>query len=79
MSIAESVAIEIYGECASPQEQQDRMWNEGTTSVFELEAAEFAAEASGEKAPWHNDAYDGMLPDGFTANDAGEYIKRVGG
>lgn len=78
-SIAEEVATEIYGECASPREQQDRMWNEGTTSVFELEAAEMAAEAQGDTMPWHNDKYNAMLPDGFTANDAGEYIKKVGG
>ena len=39
-NLAEQVATEIFGECASPQEQQDRMWNDGTISVFDLETLE---------------------------------------
>merc|ERR1712094_147566 len=58
---------------------QDLMWNEATTSVFDLEAAELAAEQKGEQMPWHNDSYDGKLPDGFTADQAVQYIKKVGG
>ena len=42
-------------------------------------AAELAAEQKGEQMPWHNDSYDGKLPDGFTADQAGQYIKKVGG
>lgn len=57
---AEVIAIEIYGECGSPREMQDRMWAEQTTSVFDLEAAELAAESKGERLPWQNDQYDDM-------------------
>ena len=78
-AIAETVATELYGDVTSAREQQDLMWNEATTSVFDLEAAELAAEQKGETMPWHNDAYDGKLPDGFTADQAGQYIKKVGG
>ncbi|CAH0370141.1 unnamed protein product [Pelagomonas calceolata] len=78
-AIAETVATELYGDVTSAREQQDLMWNEATTSVFDLEAAELAAEQKGEQMPWHNDSYDGKLPDGFTADQAGQYIKKVGG
>ena len=78
-AIAETVATELYGDVTSAREQQDLMWNEATTSVFDLEAAEMAAEQKGETMPWHNDSYDGKLPDGFTADQAGQYIKKVGG
>jgi len=74
-NLAEQVATEIFGECASPQEQQDRMWKEGTTSVFDLEGAEFHAESQGERMPWQDDRYDDMLPDGF--DQSGK--KQVGG
>ena len=78
-AIAETVATELYGDVTSAREQQDLMWNEATTSVFDLEDAELAAEQKGEQMPWHNDSYDGKLPDGFTADQAGQYIKKVGG
>lgn len=78
-TIAESVATELYGDISSAREQQDLMWNEATTSIFDLEAAELAAEAKGETMPWHNDSYDGKLPDGFTADQAGNVLKRIGG
>ena len=73
---AEVVAVDIYGESASPKEQQDRMWAEQTTSVFDLEAAELQAESDGKRMPWQNDDYDNMLPPGF---DQETGIKRVGG
>ncbi|KAJ8599179.1 hypothetical protein CTAYLR_010156 [Chrysophaeum taylorii] len=73
---AEAVAIELYGETNTPRDQQDRMWKEGTTSVFDLEAAEFAAESKGERMPWQNDQYDDMLPPGF---DHETGVKRIGG
>lgn len=78
-TIAESVATELYGDISSAREQQDLMWNEATTSIFDLEAAELAAETKGETMPWHNDSYDGQLPDGFTADQAGNVLKRIGG
>ena len=78
-AIAEGVAVELFGDVTSVRDQQDIMWNEATTSVFDLEAAEFAAEQKGENMPWHNDSYDGKLPDGFTADQAGQMIKKIGG
>lgn len=75
-ALAETVAIDIFGESNTPREQQDRVWSEQTTSVFELEAAELQAESQGERAPWSNDAYDDMMPPGF---DQATGIKRVGG
>lgn len=72
---AEAVAIELFGDVTTPREQQDRMWKDATTSVFDLEAAEMAAEAQGDRMPWQNDKYDDMLPPGF--DQAG--VKRIGG
>ena len=74
-ALAETIANEIFGECNTPQELQDRMWNEGTTSVFDLEAVEMAAEAQNERMPWQDDRYDDMLPPGF--DHAG--VKKIGG
>lgn len=37
---AEQVSTEIYGESMTAEEQQDRMWNDGTISVFDLETLE---------------------------------------
>jgi len=59
---AEGVATSIYGESMTAREQQDKMWNEGTISVFDLEKIENAAEAQGEAMPWKNDGYDHMTP-----------------
>lgn len=76
---AEAIATEIYGEAATPRDQQDRMWHEATTSVFELEAAEMQAEMEGEAAPWANDNYDNMLPTGWDGTGDGGAVKRIGG
>ena len=73
---AEQIAVSIFGESMTPKEQQDQVWNEGTTSVFDLEAAEMAAETQGDRMPWQDDSYDDMLPPGF---DKASGIKRVGG
>jgi len=59
---AEETAKKFFGNALSPREQQDRMWNEGTKSIFELEALELQAEMMGDKMPWQNDKYDDMLP-----------------
>ncbi len=72
---AEVVATELYGKSLTPKEQQQKAWDEGTVSVFDLEAHEKLAEMDGETMPWHNDKFDAMLPDGFTK----EGIKKIGG
>ncbi|VEU36107.1 unnamed protein product [Pseudo-nitzschia multistriata] len=67
-SEAEVVATRIYGQGMSLRDQQDRMWKEQTTSIFELEQMELEAEANGEKAPWASDKDDDdMLLPGFDA------------
>lgn len=72
-SEAEVVATRIYGKGMSPKEQQDRMWKEQTTSIFDLETLEIEAEKRGETAPWSNEN-DDILP-GF---DTGGRMK-IGG
>ncbi|KAJ1447118.1 hypothetical protein M885DRAFT_543942 [Pelagophyceae sp. CCMP2097] len=74
--VAERIATEVFGESSTPKEQQDRMWHDSTTSVFDLEAAEFQAETQGDRMPWQNDDYDNMLPPGF---DGETGIRRIGG
>lgn len=64
---AEVVATRIYGKGMSLREQQDRMWKEQTTSIFDLETLEIEAEKRGEKAPWANENDDDILP-GFDAS-----------
>jgi len=64
---AEVVATRIYGKGMSLREQQDRMWKEQTTSIFDLETLEIDAEQRGEKAPWANENDDDILP-GFDAS-----------
>jgi len=65
-SEAEVVATRIYGKGMTLREQQDRMWSEQTTSIFDLERMEIEAERNGERAPWTNpDADDDMLLPGF--------------
>lgn len=59
---AEEVSIAIYGKPMSVQEQQDYMWNKATVSVFDLEAMEKKAQASGEDVPWGNDKWDNVVP-----------------
>jgi hypothetical protein len=62
-SEAEVVATRIYGKGMTAKEQQDRMWKEKTTSIFDLETLEIEAERRGEVAPWANpDANDDLLP-----------------
>ena len=64
---AEVVATRIYGKGMSLREQQDRMWKEQTTSIFDLETLEIEAEKRGETAPWANENDDDILP-GFDAS-----------
>mmetsp|Transcript_11306 Transcript_11306/g.16108 ORF Transcript_11306/g.16108 Transcript_11306/m.16108 type:complete len:538 (-) Transcript_11306:353-1966(-) len=62
-SEAEVVATRIYGKGMTLREQQDRMWKEQTTSIFDLERMELEAESMGENAPWTNpDAPDDLIP-----------------
>jgi len=65
---AEVITTRIYGQGMSLREQQDRMWKEQTTSIFDLETMEIEAERMGERAPWTNpDGGDDILP-GFDAD-----------
>mmetsp|Transcript_26063 Transcript_26063/g.29789 ORF Transcript_26063/g.29789 Transcript_26063/m.29789 type:complete len:525 (+) Transcript_26063:29-1603(+) len=59
---AEVVATRIYGKSMSNREQQDRMWKESTTSIFDLETLEIDAERRGDTAPWAEGASDDILP-----------------
>jgi hypothetical protein len=61
-SEAEVVATRIYGKGMTVKEQQDRMWKEKTTSIFDLETLEIEAERRGETAPWANPNNDDILP-----------------
>ena len=62
---AEVVATRIYGKGMTLREQQDRMWEEQTTSIFDLETMEIEAERNGEVAPWSNPEADDMMMPGF--------------
>lgn len=65
---AEVVATRIFGQGMTVREQQDRMWKEQTTSIFDLERMEIEAERRGESVPWGNpNADDDMLLPGFDA------------
>lgn len=37
------------------REQQDRMWQDGTMSIWDLETMEQQGEIAGETMPWHGD------------------------
>jgi len=54
-SEAEIVATRIYGKGMSPREQQDKAFQETTTSIFDLEQMELDALSKGEEVPWGND------------------------
>ena len=64
---AEVVATRIYGKGMSAREQQDRMWKEQSTSIFDLETLEIEAERRGDTAPWANSDNNDILP-GFDAS-----------
>jgi hypothetical protein len=51
---AEVVTTRIYGQGMTLREQQDRMWKDQTTSIFDLEQMEIEAERMGGRAPWTN-------------------------
>jgi hypothetical protein len=59
------VATRIYGKGMTLREQQDRVWSEQTTSIFDLERMEIEAERNGEVAPWTNPNADDMFMPGF--------------
>jgi hypothetical protein len=62
---AEVVATRIYGKGMTLREQQDRMWADQTTSIFDLERMEIEAERQGDNAPWTNPNSDDILMPGF--------------
>jgi hypothetical protein len=64
-SEAEVVATRIYGSGMTLREQQDRMWKDATTSIFDLETMEIHAERTGERAPWASEADDDSFLPGF--------------
>jgi hypothetical protein len=65
---AEVVATRIYGKGMTLREQQDRMWKEQTTSIWDLERMEIEAERRGETAPWANPDIDDTFMPGFDAD-----------
>jgi hypothetical protein len=62
---AEVVATRIYGQGMTLREQQDRMWEQQTTSIFDLEKLEIEAERNGEVAPWANPNNEDIFMPGF--------------
>lgn len=62
---AEVVATRIYGKGMTLREQQDRIWAEQTTSIWDLERLEIEAERAGEAAPWTNPNEDDIFMPGF--------------
>ena len=75
-SEAEVVATRIYGKGKSARDQQDEMFNEKSTSIFDLENMELDAMSKGEKAPWSgSDEEDDMIKGMFDS----EGKMRVGG
>lgn len=67
-SEAEVVATRIFGKGMTPKEQQDRMWKDETTSIFDLETMEIEAERMGEKAPWATKPIEDEILPGFDAD-----------
>eukprot|EP00614_Pseudopedinella_elastica_P011749 CAMPEP_0172592580 /NCGR_PEP_ID=MMETSP1068-20121228/11590_1 /TAXON_ID=35684 /ORGANISM="Pseudopedinella elastica, Strain CCMP716" /LENGTH=549 /DNA_ID=CAMNT_0013389641 /DNA_START=47 /DNA_END=1696 /DNA_ORIENTATION=- len=87
-SEAEQVSVAIYGESMTAKDQQDRMWNDGTVSIWDLEQMEQEAEINGEQMPWHGDVDENMFIEKFqkgkwsSKEDQGfddKGVKRVGG
>eukprot|EP00622_Pseudochattonella_farcimen_P005971 FR741693.1.p1 GENE.FR741693.1~~FR741693.1.p1 ORF type:complete len:161 (+),score=37.83 FR741693.1:64-483(+) len=74
---AEQVSVSIFGESMTHEEQQDRMWKDGTVSVFDLETLEQQAEAVGETMPWHGEVDEQMFLDKMTFDKKG--VKKIGG
>jgi len=82
------VSVAIYGESMTAKDQQDRMWNDGTVSIWDLEQMEQEAEINGEQMPWHGDVDENMFIEKFqkgkwsSKEDQGfddKGVKRVGG
>lgn len=79
------MSVSIFGESMSPEEQQDRMWADGTVSVWDLETMEQQAEVMGEEMPWHGEMDENLFLEkmqqnekknmGFDANG----VKKIGG
>jgi hypothetical protein len=62
---AEVIATRIYGQGMTVQEQQERMWKDQTTSIFDLERMEIEAERHGEAVPWANPNQEDIFMPGF--------------
>ena len=82
---AEQVSVSIFGESMTPEQQQDRMWKDGTVSVWDLETMEQQGEIMGEQMPWHGEMDEQIFLDkmqegqakraGFDENG----VKKIGG
>lgn len=75
---AEEMSTSIYGQAMTAREQQDRAWNEGSVSVWDLEMLEQQAEINGEHMPWHGDVDEQKFVDamqGFSKDGK----KQIGG
>lgn len=75
---AEQTSVAIYGESLTAREQQDRMWSDGTVSVFDLETMEQQAEVMGDKMPWHGDVDEQRFLDAMQGFDK-KGVKKIGG
>jgi hypothetical protein len=80
---AEQVSTALYGPSMSSAEQQDRMWAEGTVSVWDLEMMEQEAEINGETMPWHGEVDEGKFLEKMTSGKKGGFdakgVKKIGG
>ena len=82
---AEQVSVSIFGESMSPEEQQDRMWADGTVSVWDLEMQEQQAEVMGETMPWHGEMDEQIFLDKMQENQKRKEgfdekgVKKIGG
>ena len=78
---AEQVSTSIFGESMTPQEQQDRMWADGTMSIWDLETIEQQAEIMGETMPWHGEVDENKMlqkmSQGSGFDEKG--VKQIGG
>jgi hypothetical protein len=79
------VSVSIFGESMSPEEQQDRMWADGTVSVWDLEMQEQQAEVMGETMPWHGEMDEQLFLDKMQENQKRKEgfdekgVKKIGG
>ena len=76
------VSVSLYGESMTPRDQQDRMWADGTVSVWDLETMEQEGEIRGEDMPWHGDMDEQIFVDKMSKKKTGfneKGVKNIGG